>query len=42
VKGFLVDAGEQSQVCPEGHRIDDPELAALTALPVVAGADGES
>jgi hypothetical protein len=28
MKGFLVDAGEQPQVCPEGHRIDDPELTA--------------
>jgi hypothetical protein len=28
MKGFLVDAGEQPQVCPDGHRIDDPELTA--------------
>jgi hypothetical protein len=37
MKGFLVDAGEQPQVCPEGHRIDDPELMAPAALPAVAG-----
>jgi hypothetical protein len=28
MKGFLVESGELPQVCPEGHRIDDPELTA--------------
>jgi hypothetical protein len=41
MKGFLVDAGEQPNVCPEGHRIDDPELTAPAALPAVAGTDAE-
>jgi hypothetical protein len=26
MRGFLVDAGETPDVCPEGHRTDDPEL----------------
>jgi hypothetical protein len=26
MKGFLVDAGAMPEVCPEGHRTDDPEL----------------
>jgi hypothetical protein len=26
MKGFLVEAGETPDVCPEGHRTDDPEL----------------
>jgi len=28
MKGFVVDAGETPEVCPEGHRTDDPELTA--------------
>ena len=31
MKAFLVDAGETPQVCPEGHRNDDPELTAPVA-----------
>jgi hypothetical protein len=33
MKGFLVDAGEQPQVCPDGHRIDDLELTAPANVP---------
>jgi hypothetical protein len=40
MRGFLVDAGEQPHVCPEGHRLDDPELTAPAALPAAANADG--
>ena len=31
MKSFLVDAGGTPEVCPEGHRIDDPELTAPVA-----------
>jgi hypothetical protein len=41
MKGFLVDAGEQPSVCPEGHRIDDPELTAPAGLQVAAAAEAE-
>jgi hypothetical protein len=26
MKSFVVDGDDEPQVCPEGHRIDDPEL----------------
>jgi len=33
MKGFLVDAGEQPNGCPEGHSIDDLELTAPANVP---------
>jgi hypothetical protein len=33
MKGFLVDAGDSPEVCPEGHRIDDPELTGAVGAP---------
>jgi hypothetical protein len=41
MKGFLVDAGEQPQVCPEGHRIDDPELTAPAGVQAATAAEAE-
>ena len=35
MKGFVVEAGETPEACPEGHRIDDPELTAPVATPAV-------
>ena len=33
MKGFLVDTGGTPQVCPQGHRIDDPELTGTVGTP---------
>jgi hypothetical protein len=40
MKGFLVDEGEQPQVCPEGHRTDDPELTGRVGRPTGEEAQG--
>jgi hypothetical protein len=39
MKGFLADAGTTPEVCPEGHRTDDPEL---TGAGVAAEAEVEA
>jgi hypothetical protein len=36
MKSFVVDGEEEPQQCPEGHRIDDPELNAPASLPAEA------
>jgi rubrerythrin len=36
MKSFVVDGEEEPQQCPEGHRIDDPELNAPAGLPTEA------
>jgi hypothetical protein len=38
MKGFLVDAGATPEVCPEGHRTDDPELTGAVGA-AEAGSD---
>jgi hypothetical protein len=38
MKGFLVDAGTTPEVCPEGHRTDDPELTGAVGA-AEAGSD---
>jgi hypothetical protein len=35
MRGFLVDASTTPEACPEGHRIDDPELTAEGPTEVV-------
>jgi hypothetical protein len=32
MKSFIADA-QQPEVCPEGHRIDDPELTGTVGTP---------
>jgi hypothetical protein len=36
MKSFVVDGEDEPQQCPEGHRIDDPELNAPAGLPTEA------
>ncbi len=36
MKSFVVEDEEEPQQCPEGHRIDDPELSAPAGLPAEA------
>jgi hypothetical protein len=36
MRSFLVDGEDEPQQCPEGHRIDDPELNAPAGLPAEA------
>jgi rubrerythrin len=36
MKSFVVDGEDEPQQCPEGHRIDDPELNAPPGLPTEA------
>ena len=31
MNGFVVEGEDEPQVCPKGHRIDDPELTAPAA-----------
>jgi hypothetical protein len=33
MKSFMVDGNDPPQVCPDGHRIDDPELTGTVGTP---------